>query len=529
MSQSSVRVSVPRVALRCPVIVLLLILCLLSTTAGCGVREGPPQSEKLKIVAPHVLKRALDEVHREFLAEHPSVELDFKTALVNEMCDAMAAGGGEHGDILVMMDGPEMRLVEAGGLVSAAHKKRFGEMQVIIAAAKGNPKQIKSLQDLARADVEQIAIPDPTRDSTGWALTSALKKEGLWEQVEPKLVVAASPHTACELAEQGKVDASVTYAPCVMFGHSNMTLCLATFLREHASEDIGVVAVPFAASKNLMIDAYLSYLTSDRPQAILSKLAIRPVKEASPESAATSLLIPCGAGLQPAMDEIADVYFRLTGVRADFSYAGAGMLLANLNFTRRGDLYIPGEAFYVKLAAERGFVASQRTIVYFLPVIAVAKGNPKNIGSLRDLTRPGLRVAIGDPEALAVGPVTQRVLQRAGILQGVRKNVCMQAGCIPELANAISLKAADAGIVWDAIAFQHRKSVEAIPIEPKYNEVAEVMVATLTCSKQPKAAREFVGFICSEEAAAILHKHGFRTEKPEGVRLAPQEPLSKRG
>lgn len=287
MSQSSVRVSVPRAALRCPVIVLLLILCLLSTTAGCGVREGPPRSQKLKIVAPHVLERACSEIHQEFLADHPEVDIEFEVALIDELCDELAAGRGS-GDILLMMDGPEMRLVEPGGLVDAAHKNRFGEMQVIIAAAKGNPKQIESLQDLARADVEQIAIPDPTRDSAGWAVASALKKERLWEQVEPKLVVAVSPHTACELAEQGKVDAAITYAPCVMFGHSNMTLCLATFLREHASEDIGVVAIPFAATDNPMVDAYLDFLTSDRAQAILSKLAIRPVKEASLENAAIS-------------------------------------------------------------------------------------------------------------------------------------------------------------------------------------------------------------------------------------------------
>ena len=99
----------------------------------------------------------------------------------------------------------------------------------------------------------------------------------------------------------------------------------------------------------------------------------------------------------------------------------------------------------------------------------------------------------------------------------------MQAGCIPELANAVSMRTVDAGIVWDAVAAQHAKNADAVPIEPRYNEVAEVLVTTLSCSKQPDEARKLMEFIASEEAAAIFHKHGFKTERPEGVRAAPKQ------
>ena len=39
----------------------------------------------------------------------------------------------------------------------------------------------------------------------------------------------------------------------------------------------------------------------------------------NPADAKISLEVPCGAGLQPAMDEIGQVYFQRTGVRVDFS------------------------------------------------------------------------------------------------------------------------------------------------------------------------------------------------------------------
>lgn len=247
----------------------------------------------------------------------------------------------------------------------------------------------------------------------------------------------------------------------------------------------------------------------------------------APESAdvGISLEVPCGAGLQPAMDEIGRAYFERTGVRVDFAYAGAGMLLSTLMTTRRGDLYIPGEAYYVDQAAKHGFIAEDKPICYMTPVIGVRKGNPERVMGIMDLARPDLRVAIGDPEAIAIGPMTERILQRAGIFETVERNIHMKAACVPELANALVTHSTDAGVIWDVMAFQNRKYVDSVRIDPKDNEVSEVLVSRLTCSKHPEEARKLMEFIASEQAAAIFHKHGYATERPQGIRLAPREPL----
>jgi molybdate transport system substrate-binding protein len=243
----------------------------------------------------------------------------------------------------------------------------------------------------------------------------------------------------------------------------------------------------------------------------------------NPGSAKLSLEVPCGAGLQPAMDELGRLYFTRTGVRVDFAYAGAGMLLSTLMTTRRGDLYIPGEAFYVDQARKHGFIAEDRPMCYMTPVIGVRKGNPEHITGLKDLARPGLRVALGDPKAIAIGPMTERILQRAGIFDAVERNVSMKAACVPELANALATHSADAGIIWDVMAVQNAKHVDSIPIDPEYNEASEVLVSRLTCSKHPEEAGRLAAFLTSPEAAAIFHKHGYATTPPVGIRLAPRE------
>lgn len=244
-------------------------------------------------------------------------------------------------------------------------------------------------------------------------------------------------------------------------------------------------------------------------------------------TAAVSLSVRCGAALQPAMDAIGKAYQEKTGVRVDFSYAGAQMLLGQLAASRSGDLYMPGEAFWVDQAVARGFVTESLTAAYFLPVLMVPKGNPRQIREVRDMARPGVRVAIGHPEALAVGPVTRRIMERVGIWESVQPNVIMQAGCIPELANAVAMKAAEVGILWDACVYQVQHHVEALPIAAADNEVAEVLIATLRFSEHPAEAGAFAHYVASDAAKAIFARYGVRTERPDGVRLAPREATGK--
>ncbi|MHB8995537.1 MAG: molybdate ABC transporter substrate-binding protein [Armatimonadota bacterium] len=244
---------------------------------------------------------------------------------------------------------------------------------------------------------------------------------------------------------------------------------------------------------------------------------------------AKSLSVRCGAALQPPMDEIAATFEKKTGVRVDLTYSGAQMLLGQLVASRSGDLYMPGEAFWVDQAVKKGFVAHTRTVAYFVPVLMVPKGNPGHIRELKDMARPGVRVAIGHPEALAVGPVTKRILERAGITEAVQRNVIMQAGCIPELANAVAMKAADVGILWDACVFQVKDHVEAFPIPAEYNEVAEVLSASLTVSEHPAESAALVDYLASPEAKVIFAKYEFGTERPKGLRLAPREGIKPHG
>ncbi len=158
-------------------------------------------------------------------------------------------------------------------------------------------------------------------------------------------------------------------------------------------------------------------------------------------------------------DDLIGVFASTHHVKIVTDYAGSEVLLAKMRLVHKGDLYLPGDRYYVDQAVQAGMILSQTPVCYFVPMILVQKGNPKNVQSLRDLTRPGLKIGLGDPQACAIGRETRQLLDKNGIAwPDIEKNVAFQSLTVNELGLQIQAKALDAVIVWDAIAQYYQDS-----------------------------------------------------------------------
>ena len=112
------------------------------------------------------------------------------------------------------------------------------------------------------------------------------------------------------------------------------------------------------------------------------------------------------------------------------------------------------------------------------PVLAVHKGNPKNLHSLDDLMRDGVRIAQANPEAAAVGKVTKAALTKAGRWADLEKNIVVTKPTVNDVANDVVIGAVDAGFVWDATVRQN-PHLEAVAL-PEFADVhAHVAVGVL--------------------------------------------------
>jgi molybdate transport system substrate-binding protein len=237
-------------------------------------------------------------------------------------------------------------------------------------------------------------------------------------------------------------------------------------------------------------------------------------QESDPET--KELLLYCGAGIRPPVQQMAEAFEHEHGVKIVTDYAGSEVLLSKIKLTRRGDLYMPGDKHYVEQAAQEGMILSQQSICYFVPTILVQKGNPKNIGGLQDLLGAGLKLGLGDAKACAIGRKTKQIFAKNDTAwEDVEKNLAFQSLTVNELGMQIQAGSLDAVIVWDAIAryYSEHGTEVAIPVEK--NVISTVNVGVLAFTGNQLLAEEFVEFAISSRGQKIFAEHNYRTEPPE--------------
>ena len=228
------------------------------------------------------------------------------------------------------------------------------------------------------------------------------------------------------------------------------------------------------------------------------------------------LRLYAGAGLRLAVEELVAEFEKQTGLTVEPDYGGSGMILARAKTEDDGDLFLPGDVSYVDALQEQsGRVESRSQVAWFVPVILVQPGNPRNIRTVADLARDDVKVALGRLEkGPAVGKLSAEIFARAGLDR--TKLDTMDAATVNELGNWVAMKTVDAAIVWRAIAVNlvAKGQAEFVEIPREKNVFSNITLAVMTTSKRQADAQKFVDFMTSEKGRAILKEKGYRVEAP---------------
>ncbi|MFC1498029.1 molybdate ABC transporter substrate-binding protein [Verrucomicrobiota bacterium] len=244
------------------------------------------------------------------------------------------------------------------------------------------------------------------------------------------------------------------------------------------------------------------------------------------ETAKTELLLYCGAGIRPAADALIEAFEQENDVKINATYAGSGRLLGQISSLQTGDLFMPGAELYVDKAIEKGLAVGEtkRVAAYFVPVIFVEKENPKQIRSLLDLKKKGIRVGLGDERACAIGKQTLKLLEKNNIsYSDIEKNVVYKSGTVNELGLAVQLKNVDAVVLWDANARHFMESGMVVPIPMEDNLPAVIPIVLLRSSRYSEEAIRFIDFVTSENGRAILTEKGYTVSFDLNIERTKQE------
>jgi molybdate transport system substrate-binding protein len=241
----------------------------------------------------------------------------------------------------------------------------------------------------------------------------------------------------------------------------------------------------------------------------------------SEEARAGDFMIFAGAASKPPTEELARMYQQKKGVKVLATFGGSGFILSQMKLARKGDVYFPGSSDFMEKAKreEAVFPETEKIIAYLVPAINVQRGNPRQIRSLKDLLKPGLRLAIAEPASVCVGAYAVEVVEKNFNPQErelFRRSLVTMVESCEKTANIISLKGVDAVLGWEVFESWDPERIERVPLKPEeVPRIGYIPAAVARFTEDRVRAEQFVNFLISSESQTVFRRHGYLMSVPE--------------
>jgi len=178
---------------------------ILVLTILIAISPRPFAAEKLTIAAASDLKFCLDEVVTSFKRTHTGADIDviygssgnFKTQIEQ----------GAPFDLYFSADiGFPRELAKAG--LASSEVQAYAIGRLVLWSTTMDVSALH-LADLTRADIHKIAIANPAHAPYGKRAEEALRASGIWERIEPKLVLGQNISQTAQFVQSGNAQVGI--------------------------------------------------------------------------------------------------------------------------------------------------------------------------------------------------------------------------------------------------------------------------------------------------------------------------------
>ena len=226
---------------------------------------------------------------------------------------------------------------------------------------------------------------------------------------------------------------------------------------------------------------------------------------------AADLTISAASSLTNAFRELKPAFeASYPGTRLQFNFGASGALLQQIAKGAPVDVFASADQETMDQAQSRKLVqtAGRRNFARNTLVVIVPTGSNQIPRTLSELTlAPYRRVAMGLPASVPVGRYSRSVLDQAGLWPGIEPKM-IGAQSVRQALDYVARGEVDAGFVYSSdAALAEGKVVLAFTV-PTTTPIV-YPIAPLLASGNPAAAQQFIDFVLSAPAQALLAKYGF--------------------
>lgn len=239
---------------------------------------------------------------------------------------------------------------------------------------------------------------------------------------------------------------------------------------------------------------------------ILFLLGLSPLSGAQ----AATVTVFAAASLTDTLRELAGIYEHGDSDKIVLNLGASSTLARQIEAGAPADIFFSADEAKMDHLEQAGLLDSntRRNRLSNSLVIIVAAEAGAAVHSPQDLLKPQVkRVALGDPRAVPIGVYARQYLERLGLWKTLTPKIVPTENVRAALG-AVESGDADAAFVYKTDALMSKHVTVAFAVPPDHGPAISYPMALVKGAKP--AAKNFLDFLNSDQAAKVFEKYGFR-------------------
>jgi molybdate transport system substrate-binding protein len=248
---------------------ILCAILILALFSGCGGKSTPNAPTPLRVAAASDLQAAFPILAARFKLDRGcDVEPVFgASGLLAEQIKQ-----GAPFDLFLSANTKYVDDLAAASAIDRDSLRPYATGSLVLAIHEASGVDIHTLDDLKKPEIKKIAIANPDVAPYGAAARQALRKEGLWDALEPKIVRGGTVRQALQYVESGNAEVGLV-GRSIADVKGVRSIPIDPKLHDPIVQSMGVVS---ASSRKADARAFADFLSSPVGRGILADFGLDP-------------------------------------------------------------------------------------------------------------------------------------------------------------------------------------------------------------------------------------------------------------
>ena len=240
-------------------------MALISVSCQSSKPLGQDEAQSLTVAAASNLTDALAEIGPRF-TNKTAIRLVFSFGATADLAKQLE--NGAPFDLFASADTEHVEQLERKGLLTTGSRAIYARGRLVMWLPPGSNLKIERIEDITAKPFERIAIAKPDVAPYGRAAVESLRKLGIWNEIEKKVVYAQNVSQTKQYAATGNAEVAFIPLALVKPGEGSY-IEVSEDSHQPIDQALGIVKdSPNQAAARQFVD----FLLSDEGQQLLTKM-----------------------------------------------------------------------------------------------------------------------------------------------------------------------------------------------------------------------------------------------------------------